>query len=265
MSNTVIISVPLALLVALSGWAGLFWPATYARETALWAAEGMGGDAVNLFVVAPVLVASALVARRGSLPALLVWMGTLLYLVYNFLIYAVAVHFNALFLVYCVILGGSFYALVAAFLSVGAGEAEKAYAARAPAKTMAAVLIAIGIVFAALWLREIIPAMISGETPKAIRETGLLTNPVHVLDLSVLLPAMIAAGILLWRRRPAGFLLAPILMVFAILMTAAIAGMVAAMAMRGFAASYSMAALFLAVATASAALVVRYFRTSGAA
>jgi hypothetical protein len=53
------VSLPLALLVAATAGAGLWWPPTYARESALWAAEGMGGDAVNLFVIVPVLLLTA--------------------------------------------------------------------------------------------------------------------------------------------------------------------------------------------------------------
>ena len=44
---------------------------------------------------------------------------------------------------------------------------------------------------------------------------GLFTNPVHVLDLSILLPALALSGVLLLRRRAAGFLLAPLLLGFA--------------------------------------------------
>ena len=72
----------------------------------------MGGDAVNLVVIVPVLLIGAALAQRGSVSARLIWMGTLVFLLYNFVVYAMAVHFNALFLAYCGILGGSFYALV---------------------------------------------------------------------------------------------------------------------------------------------------------
>jgi hypothetical protein len=44
------INFPLAVLIAVTACAGLFWPPTYARETRLWAVEAMGGDAVNLVV-----------------------------------------------------------------------------------------------------------------------------------------------------------------------------------------------------------------------
>jgi len=217
------VSLPLAVLVAITASAGLWWPPTYARESALWAAEGMGGDAVNLAVIVPVLLLAAGLTQRGSVAARLVWMGTLVFLQYNFAVYATAVHFNALFLAYCGILGGSFYALVGSLPSLSPSDVAGAYGPRAPVKTMAAVLGLIGLVFAALWLGEIIPALISGQTPKSITDTGLFTNPVHVLDLSFVLPALIVTAIQLLRRRAVAFVLAPVLMVFCVLMTVAIA------------------------------------------
>jgi len=82
------VSYALAVLVALTSVAGLFWAPTYAQETPLWAAQGMGGDAVNLVLVVPVLLVSAMQAHRGSVPARLVWIGSLFYLLYNFVIAA---------------------------------------------------------------------------------------------------------------------------------------------------------------------------------
>ena len=254
------ISFPLAVLVAITACAGLWWAPTYARESALWAAQGMGGDAVDLIVIVPVLLLAAGLTQRGSTSARLVWMGTLVFLLYNFFVYAMAVHFNALFLAYCGILGGSFYALVGSLPSLSPADVAGAYGGRAPVKTMAAVLGLIGLVFAALWLGEIIPALISGRTPKSIADAGLIANPIHVLDLSFVLPGLIVTAIQLLRRRAVAFVLAPVLMVFSILMTVAIAGMMVAMSVRGFAADYTMAAFFLASAAGCTALLVRYWR-----
>jgi hypothetical protein len=253
------VSLPLAVLVAIAACAGLWWPPTYARESALWAAQGMGGDAVNLAVIVPVLLLAAGLTQRGSMAARLVWMGTLVFLLYNFAVYATAVHFNALFLAYCGILGGSFYALAGSLASLSPANVAGAYGRRAPVKTMAAVLFSIALIFAALWLREDIPALISGQTPKSITDTGLFTNPVHVLDLSLVLPGLIVTAIQLLRRRALAFVLAPVLMVFCILMTVAIAGMMVAMRLGSFAADYTTAAFFLASAAGCAALLVRYF------
>jgi hypothetical protein len=89
-----------ALLAALS-LGGLLSPATYARETANWAAQAVGQDWVDLLLAVPWLAGSAAYAGRGSSPARLLLAGAFLYTAYEAVIYAFAVRFNALFLLYC--------------------------------------------------------------------------------------------------------------------------------------------------------------------
>jgi hypothetical protein len=51
--------------------------------------------------------------------------------------------------------------------------------------------------------------------PADIVQTGHPTAVVYATDLALLMPAITLAAILLWRRRPLGYLLAPVLMVHA--------------------------------------------------
>ena len=254
------LSFPLAALVAVAVWTGLFWPPVYARETPIWAAEGKGGDAVTLVVILPILLVSAMLALRGSVSARLVWMGTLIFLTYNFAIYAGAVHFNALFLVYCGALGFSFYAFLGSLLLLSPSEIAGIYGPRAPIKTMATVLLLIAFVFAAQWLSEIIPALLSGHAPKSVTDAGLLTSPVHVLDLSIVVPGFVITALMLLRRKPVAFILAPALMVFGILMLVAVAGMIGALIRKGLATDYAVAAILVGMAVGLAVLLARYLQ-----
>jgi hypothetical protein len=68
------------------------------------------------------------------------------------------------------------------------------------------------------WLSEIIPALIHGVTPRSSAEAGLVTKPVYVLDLSVILPAHVPAGVSLLRRKRLGFSLAATLLAFGVSM-----------------------------------------------
>jgi len=261
---TLWVSFALALLVALAACAGLFWASTYAQEKPLWAAMGMGGDAVNLLVIVPVLLASGSLARKGSVPACLVWIGTLVFLLYNFFIYAMAVHFNPVFPVYCAVLGLSFFGLVGFLPALSISEIAGRYGQRAPVKTTAAALFLIALVFGVQWLREIIPALGSGQAPKGVAELGLLTNPVHVLDLSFVLPANVITALLLLRRKPVAFTIAPVLLVFSTLMPVALVGMIVAMVLKGLSKDYAPAAIFAAMAAALAVLLARFLRGANA-
>jgi hypothetical protein len=57
-----LLSVPLAILTAIVSYAGVFIENTYARENALYAAQGIGQDIVNLFFAVPILLVSAVFA-----------------------------------------------------------------------------------------------------------------------------------------------------------------------------------------------------------
>ena len=71
------------------------------------------------------------------------------------------------------------------------------------------------------------------QPPTSLGEGGFFTNPVQVLDLSLVLPALVVGGVTLLRRRPLGFWLAPVLLAFAALMSLTIGFMVLVMRSRG--------------------------------
>lgn len=221
---------PTALLVGIAAIGSILTPATYARETASWAAQGLGQDWVNLVVVVPVLVVSATFAMLGSNKATLVLGGALFYTVYSFLIYAFAVHFNWLFLVYCGALGFSTFAVVLLVARFD-GTPRRAL----PVRTVAGTLLAIATMFGSMWLAQVLPALANGVDPAGLGEVGLATNPVHVLDLSLVLPALVVIAVGLLRRRRFAQVLAPIALAFSALMTFAIDGMIAMMYVRGLA------------------------------
>jgi hypothetical protein len=202
-----------ATLVLVASVAGLVLKSTYARETPTYALQGMGQDSANILAALTLLVMSYL-AVSGWLKAYLIWAGALLALIYSYAIYAFAVHFNGLILVYVAILGLSFYALVVSLIRLPRDRPLPAFASSAITRTISGFLLLVALFFAMQWLSEDIPALLSGSVPTSVKESGLLTNPVHVLDLSFVLPAMIVTSILLWRRHPLGTLFAVPLLVF---------------------------------------------------
>jgi len=221
-SKTVLwLSVLDAFLVLLASASGLLFNSIYARETPSWAVQGIGQDIINIVAVV-VLIIAAYFANKESVKAILVWSGVLLYLIYAYVIYAFDVHFNSLFLVYVAILGLSFYALVSSIIHMHLDSLHAYFSATTKARRVSVFFLVLGIMFYVLWLREDIPALVTGTIPPSVIQANLPTNPVHILDLGLYLPALLVTARLLWRRKLLGYLLAGPLLVFCTLMGTAI-------------------------------------------
>ena len=217
-----------SLLVVLASVAGLADARVYGQETTNWATQAKGQDLGNLLAVVVLLVA-VIRYRKGSQRAGLVWLGALLYLIYAFVVYAVAVHLNYLFLVYVAVLGLSAWAVIFHLNDVRDGGIQ--FPQGRPRTVAAWVLIVTGVLFAGLWLSELVPALLTGTVPPSLIDAGLWVNPIHVIDLSVVLPGFIISGVAALQSRDHGlFWLAPWL-VFSVLMgSSIIAAMVLTMA-----------------------------------
>ena len=254
-----------ALLAACTSLAGILWPGAYARETAAWAVQGVGQDLANLPVVAVLLWSAASLLGRGSPAALSVWLGCLVYLVYAFALYAFAVHFTALFLGYVAVLGCSFHALVSALAGLDLAAATAPLRDHPQRKVAGLLLIGTGALFALLWLAEDVPHVLANTPPPSLAETALWTNPVHVLDLAFVLPAMIAVGVLARRQHPWGLFLAAPLLVFAVAMGVAILALFAMSAARSLPVAAPAAIVVGAIVVLSAVCAWRLLRPPGAA
>ena len=179
----------------------------YSEETENWVAQAIAQDLVNL-VAFLALAILAILAVRGSLRAYLAWLGVVAYGTYTYAIYAFALHFGPLFLVHVAVFGMSIYTLIVGLMRIDYELVKEVFTEHVPRRFIASLLITIGAFFYLLWLASVIPSLIAGETPEEIVKAGLLTNPVHVLDMAVLLPAMLLAGFLLLRQRAFGYVLA---------------------------------------------------------
>jgi len=244
------------LVTAASLW-GLLGQSPYDEETASWAIQGRGQDVGNLLAVV-ILLLSGYRHQHGSHRAGVVWLGTLLYLVYAYVVYAMAVHFNQLFLVYVAVLGLSSYAVMLSMTRLR--KVDETFAAPADRTFAAYTCIGIGVLFGALWLSELVPATVTDEVPPSVADAGLWVNPIHVIDLAILLPAMVLAGRLALRGNAAGeFLLGPLL-VFSVLMGSSIVAATVLMAAAGHQGALAPMAMVSAVVVVSAAAAWRYLR-----
>jgi hypothetical protein len=215
------LTIPIAVLLAIAAGGGIFFEGLY-RDNAYFASQAVGQDFVSLAVVLPILIVTAVLAWRGSTAARLIWSGGLVYLVYTYVVACFADKFNAFFLVYVALLGCSLYALIGSAASADMAGIRARFGARTPVKVVSVYLGILAVLFYALRLREIVPALAAGEIPQSILDNGTPTNPIHVLDMAWILPAFLIAAVSLWRKKDLGYMLAGALLSYGVLLMSAI-------------------------------------------
>lgn len=260
LKNMMLLTLPLVVLIAISSIIGIFFENIYSLEVPEYAAQGVGQDIINLLVLVPTLLVTAVLIIKGSKIPLFVWLGALIYSVYSYIVYCFGVHFNALFLIYCGILGLSFYLLIGSLLSINFETIKNWFDDKTPVKMPVIFLCVVAVLFYFLWLSEIIPAIINGLVPESVTESGLITQPIHVLDIAIILPGLVISTVLLRRKKGLGYVLTPSLFVFIILMTLAIGGMVVIMNLKGFEADLSLTIIFSSIAIISSLILIGFLR-----
>jgi hypothetical protein len=185
----------------------------YAGLTPAFLPQALAQDIANL-AIAPLLAVTAVLAGRGAPRARALWLGVIAFTLYNQVIYAFSVPFGPLFLLWVAVLGLSLFALVLGLRDVGR---QGGSVAPRLARPTAVFLLAVAGVFALLWLSEDVPALLRGSTPQSLRDLAIPTNPVHVLDYAVVVPAAIVTGVRLLRRDRFAARTAPAFSVFLVL------------------------------------------------
>lgn len=207
----------IGLLVMVASALGIAVPAYYAEETTNWATQAVGQDMANLLSVSVLFLCAYLLTQKSA-KGYLAWLGALVYFIYAYIIYAFFIHFNQLFLAYVAVLGLSVYTLVGGLVGQPLKEIGDTLATNRYAKASSILLFIIGAMFGLLWLSEVIPAIASNTLPKSSADAGLWVNPVHAIDLGLVLPGMILTAILVWRRNYLGYLFTAPWLIFSILM-----------------------------------------------
>lgn len=161
---------------------------------------------------------------------------------------------------YVAIVGLSFYTLLGSMIRINLNSLQPSFSATTKARPVGVFLLLVALLFSFLWLSEDIPALLTGKIPQSVTESGLLTSPVHVLDLGLYLPAMIITAILLWRRKLLGYILAIPLLVFNILTGIGIVAAQFAASSKGLAASPGVELFIAVIVVVSLVLSVLFLR-----
>jgi hypothetical protein len=260
---------PFAFTTLRGDTATIYGRGLYRYDTPLIAVAFMVGDAVTLLLGVPMLLIAARSYRRGSVQGGVALAGLLAYFLYTYASLALGAAYNSLFLAYIALFSASLFGFILAFSSLDAATLPASLAPRAPWRSIAVYLVVAGLILLAVWLGlSILPALLRGEAPPEVESyTTIIT---FVIDLAVIAPALVAAGVLLLRGSPSGYPLASTLLMFTVtlgvsLLAAGVAQMLAGLMSPGQFAGFtlSFALLTLAAAWFSAALFRRPERHGG--
>lgn len=200
-----VLSALIALLAVVVSVAGLFG-GIYRDNTWITAAY-QGTDIVTLVLAVPLLIAGALLSRRGSARGHLLWVAMLAYMLYGYCFYLFGAAFNVMFLAYAALVGLSIWALVFALATTDPGAFASAVSPRMPRWPLAGYLLVSGTMLALLWIAMSLGFVFTGDVPAPVVNSGHPTGIVFALDLTLIVPGMLVSAVWLLRRRPWGYLL----------------------------------------------------------
>jgi hypothetical protein len=190
-------SLVIALLLIIASGAGLLY-----RDRIYPTDELVQGfvatDVVSLLIGVPILLGSMWLARRGKLIGLLFWPGALMYVLYDHFAYVQAMPLGWVLLVHVALLALSAYTTIGLVAGIDAGAVQERLSGTVPARLAGTVLVGLGCLFLLLAVGTIGGA-VANQTPLPRAELA-----VWISD-SVIVPAWVIGGVMLWRRKALGY------------------------------------------------------------
>ena len=202
-----------AALMAGASAAGLLRPGLY-RDPEAMAAMFRAWDLVTLAVATPLLVAAQARARHGSSRARLLAAGMLGYAFYQYAYYVFGAALNPLLLLHVLVFLAAGVGLVLTLRDVDARQVSAAFGPRSLERAVAVLLAVLAAGLGGMWVFYSLRYAVTGvPLPQ-----GVLVQPPsvlrlgYVMDLVTLVPAYLAAAVLLWRRAAWGVPLATVVL-----------------------------------------------------
>jgi hypothetical protein len=173
-------------------------------------------DWVNLAVILPLFALGIYLYRRGQLKGRLLLAAIFTYLAYIYNIGVMGNAFNIMFLVWTALFSVGLFGLFLILAEMDIAALPGQLKANFPRKSLSVYVAIVGLILLLQYLAEIISAYTTGNPPASLDH--YTTLELATLELGIMIPLHIVGGILLWRRKVWGYLIA-ILLAFAACMT----------------------------------------------
>jgi hypothetical protein len=225
----------------------------YYWDTVSSAAQMQANDLVMLVVGLPLLAFSFWLALRGSLRGRLLMTGTLGFVLYTYITMCFGANYNQLFLVYVTLFALSLYAFVLSVMSFDLTTLPQHFSARLPRRWIAGVLFFAAAFLTLAWMGRIAPTITQQQLPPLENTTSLF---IQAMDLAIVVPLCVLAGVLLLRRSAWGYLLASVMVLKGLTMALAVSTMGINMALPGVPDSLAILVPFLALTALNLVMAV---------
>jgi hypothetical protein len=193
-----------ALLAVVASLGGLLIHDLY-KDSDIIRKAWLANDLVTL-PISVLLVISFFMQKRSDERPLLVWMGLMLYMCYNYAFYLFGAKFNVFFLIYVALFSISLYSIIIGLLHVNVHAIQENVVFRKRQQLVSGFLFLLAIPLLVVEIKQCLAFILSGKTPE-------VSTLIFALDLSTVIPTTILASILLWRNRPWGNVLATMMLV----------------------------------------------------
>ncbi|GAA2216185.1 hypothetical protein GCM10009850_116540 [Nonomuraea monospora] len=190
------------VLTTVAAAAGLLTDGLYSGPVVL-TAKFRGNDLATLVAGVPLLTVALAASVRGSTRGGLIWAGMLAYSIYNYAYYVYDPAFNDLFLLHVAIV-----VLSAASLGLALTDLDVAVRARTAMRWAGGLLLLLATALAGMYGVWLVRQAVTGEPPADV--LPLPQAQVHLgmaLDLTMVVPTLVLAGVLLWLRSAWGYTL----------------------------------------------------------
>lgn len=158
----------------------------------------VSNDVVNLLVGLPTIIISLVLTSKDRVLGLLFWPGALLYIIYNYLIYVLAMPLNFGFLIYLILVIASVFTLISLIKKIDGKKVKQQLAGKVHERLSSSVLFGLGLLFLLQAIGTMIFALFN-QTIIPITELAL-----YISD-SILAAGVIIGGILLWENKNIGY------------------------------------------------------------
>jgi hypothetical protein len=177
----------------------------YQNDSVYKAVMFRGFDWASLLLCCPLFAWGMYLYRRGKLKGQLLLGAVFNYFAYIYLIGVMGNAFNVMFLVWTGIFSTGLFGLALVLQDVDLVALPRKLETDFPRKSLAVYTVALGAFLPIPYLAQIVPACITSSPPATLEI--YTTLELAALEMGIMAPLHIVGGVLLWRRKPWGYMI----------------------------------------------------------